>query len=365
MAPLVHKLKAEEEMQPVVVVTGQHREMLDQVLEVFGIVPDVDLDLLQPGQSLSDVTVAGLKGLGPVLDTWRPHVMVVQGDTTTTFAAALASYYSRVPVAHLEAGLRTGNRWSPYPEEINRRLTTQLASLHLAPTRRAEAALLAEGVQQRDIVVTGNTVIDALLWTKQRWDKPTDPIVIEAQRHDGPVLVVTAHRRESWGEALHEVGLAVADVAQARRDVLVVLPVHRNPIVRRWLLPPLEGLTNVVVVEPLAYVPFVQLMANATLVLTDSGGVQEEAPSLGKPVLVMRDTTERPEGIEAGSAKLVGTTREGVRAGVLALLSDEEAYSAMAKAVNPYGDGHAADRVVEALRSFLALETNADRTCRP
>lgn len=355
MAPVVHALAHEAAVSPVIVVTGQHREMLDQVLEAFQIKPDVDLGLLREGQSLTDITVRALKGLTTAFEDIEPDMVLVQGDTTTTFAAALAGYYTKVHVAHLEAGLRTGNRWAPYPEELNRRLTSQLASLHLAPTQQARDNLLAEGVAEGTIVVTGNTVIDALLWTRDHWPAASHPAVVGLKRHGGPVLLVTAHRRESWGEALREVGWALADIARECPEVLVLVPVHRNPVVRDCLLPPVRDLQNVVVVEPLPYVPFVQAMDRATLVLTDSGGIQEEAPSLGKPVLVMRDTTERPEGLEAGVARLVGTTRSSVRDNTLELLNDKGAYDAMAKAVNPYGDGKAAERVVMAIRKFLEL----------
>lgn len=353
MAPVIHALQRDGEMTPLVVVTGQHREMLDQVLRVFGIEPQADLALLRHGQSLTEITVGVLQGVVKAIGELEPDVVLVQGDTTTTFAASLASYYRRVNVVHLEAGLRTGDRWSPYPEEVNRRLTTQLASLHLAPTICAKENLLAEGVAEDTVVVTGNTVIDALLWTKEHWREVSDPVVVQLERHKGPVLLVTAHRRESWGRALRGVGLALSDIARARPDVLIVVPMHRNPVVREGLLPPLSGLRNVIVTEPLDYVPFVQAMARATIVLTDSGGIQEEAPSLGRPVLVMRDTTERPEGVEAGTARLVGASRSGVRDATLQLLADEELYASMARAVNPYGDGRAAFRAVEAVRQFM------------
>jgi UDP-N-acetylglucosamine 2-epimerase (non-hydrolysing) len=353
MAPVVRAFEQDDAIESTVVVTGQHREMLDQVLEAFEIRADLDLNLFQHGQSIADITVRILSGLTRLLAARRPNMVVVQGDTTTTFAAALASYYSRVHVAHLEAGLRTGDKWSPYPEEINRRLTSQLASLHLAATRRARDNLLAEGFDETAVVVTGNTVIDALLWTKQRWADVSDPVIRVIEKHRGPVLLVTAHRRESWGDALREVGRAVAEISCERPDLLVVIPVHRNPIVRKALLAPLENRSNVMVVEPLPYIPFVQAMARATVILTDSGGVQEEAPSLGKPVLVMRDTTERSEGVEAGTAQLVGTNRTAIRQNVLHLLSDERAYEAMAKVANPYGDGQASARVVGAIRRFF------------
>ena len=280
-------------------------------------------------------------------------MVLVQGDTTTTFVGALAAFYHQVPVAHIEAGLRTGSRYSPYPEEINRRLTSQLTSLHLAPTRSARDNLVAEGIARDHILVTGNTVIDALLWTRDRAPEYDEPSLADLDKHNGPVLLVTAHRRESWGEALVEVGQAIADVARLEPDLVVVLPVHRNPVVRESLLPELGALQNVLVVEPMSYGGFVRLMARSTIILTDSGGIQEEGPSLGKPVLVMRETTERPEAVEAGTVRLVGTNRIAIREAIRLLLHDDVAYDAMARAVNPYGDGRAAPRVVAGIAHFF------------
>jgi UDP-N-acetylglucosamine 2-epimerase (non-hydrolysing) len=320
---------------------------------MFDIKADYDLNILQERQTLTAITTRALEGLSPLIAEQSPDMLIVQGDTTTTLVGALAGFYHRVPVAHLEAGLRTGNRCSPYPEEMNRRVVSQLASLHLAPTRSARDNLLAEGVSRRDVVVTGNTVIDALLYTKDRWLDYGDAALTDLDTHTGPVLLVTAHRRESWGTSLREVGEAIADVARSEPGLVVVLPVHRNPTVRESLLPPLRDLTNIRVVEPLSYGNFVHLMERSTVILTDSGGIQEEGPSLGKPVLVMRDTTERPEALEAGTVQLVGTGRKAVREAVLLLLHDRAAYDRMAKAVNPYGDGQAARRVVRAVLHFL------------
>lgn len=356
VAPLIQALAAAPWSRPVVAVTAQHRWILDQVLELFDICPNYDLDIMRSGQTLTDVTVGALGGLRPVLADAEPDLVVVQGDTTTTFAAALAGFYQQVPVAHLEGGLRTGNVLSPYPEEMNRRLTSQLASLHLAPTPTARANLLAEGVNPCSVVVTGNTVIDALHWTVGRRIPYRDQELAGLDTDPRPVLLVTAHRRESWGEPMTAIGAALAHLAQSQPDLLVVLPVHPNPRVRAALLPAVAGLDNVLVVEPLAYGEFARLLDRATVVLTDSGGVQEEAPSLGKPVLVMRDTTERPEAVAAGTARLVGTDRDQIVANVRSLLQDADAYAAMANAVNPYGDGRAAERSCQAIARLLGLD---------
>jgi UDP-N-acetylglucosamine 2-epimerase (non-hydrolysing) len=360
VAPLLQALAAASWSQPVVAVTAQHRRILDQVLELFGICPNYDLDIMRLGQTLTDVTVGALGRLGPVLADADPDLVVVQGDTTTTFAAALASFYRRVPVVHLEAGLRTGNVQSPYPEEMNRRLTSQLASLHLAPTPTARTNLLAEGVKPGSVVVTGNTVIDALHWTVGRRVPYRDQELAGLDADPRRVLLVTAHRRESWGEPMAAIGAALAELARSHPDLRIVLPVHPNPQVREALLPAVAGLGNVLAVEPLGYGEFARLLDRATIVLTDSGGVQEEAPSLGKPVLVMRDTTERPEAVAAGTARLVGTDRDRIVANVHALLQDADAYAAMANSVNPYGDGRAAERSCQAMARFLGLDATVD-----
>jgi UDP-N-acetylglucosamine 2-epimerase (non-hydrolysing) len=353
LAPVVRDLEASPLFDPVVVVTAQHRTMLDQVLDTFAIVPDEDLDVIEPEQTLTDITVRALARLTPVVARVRPDAVVVQGDTTTTFAAALSGFYSRVPVVHVEAGLRTGDPYAPFPEEINRRLTTQLASLHLAPTPAARDRLLAAAVSAADIVVTGNTVIDALRWAVRAAPGASGPQWEELERDPRRVLLVTAHRRESWGASMAAIGRAVAEIARTEPDLLVVLPVHLNPAVRASLLPAVRELANVVVTEPLAYVPFARLMARSHVILTDSGGIQEEGPSLGKPVLVMRDTTERPEAVAAGTAELVGTDASRIVAKVRSLLHDEGAYAAMAGRVNPYGDGRASARTVAALAWLL------------
>src|ERR1700729_1913591 len=349
VAPLIRALDDSEMFTPVVAVTGQHRSMLDQVNAVFGVRPAFDLDIHRPGQTLTEITTRALSGVRSVLARQRPDAVVVQGDTTTVFAAALAAFYEQVPVVHLEAGLRTGNPYSPYPEEVNRRLTTRLATLHLAPTSTSKGNLLTENVDEASVVVTGNTVIDALLWAVPRQRGYSDPALAGLDDHDAPVLLVTAHRRESWGEPLRAVGRALARIAAAHPGLRVVFPVHANPVVRLLVLPALRGVPNVILTEPLPYGSFCRLMNRATVILTDSGGFQEEGPSLGKPVLVMRETTERPEAVRAGTVRLVGTDEDVIADTVGRLLTDPAAYSAMANAVNPYGDGRAAQRAVAAL----------------
>jgi len=330
--------------------------MLDQVNRVFGITPDHDLNIITPGQSLTEITVRTLTGLEPLLKAERPDLVLVQGDTTTCFAASLASFYQQVPVAHLEAGLRTDNRYNPFPEEINRRLTTQLASLHLAPTSIARNNLLASGVDPAAITVTGNTVIDALLEVTASEHPISDPtLALLASSGTTPLLLVTSHRRESWGEPLTRTASAIARLVKAFPDLHVLLPAHRNPIVRDALLPTLGGLDRVHVTEPLDYPDFCRALQLATIVLTDSGGVQEEAPALGKPVLVLRETTERPEAVQAGAARLVGTDPEAIVAETTRLLTDPDYFQSMIKAGNPYGDGRAAQRAVDAMAHLLGL----------
>jgi len=330
--------------------------MLDQVNRVFGIVPDHDLNIISPGQSLTEITVRSLAGLEPLLKAERPDLVLVQGDTTTCFAASLASFYQQIPVAHLEAGLRTDNRYNPFPEEINRRLTTQVASLHLAPTTLARNNLLACGVDPATITVTGNTVIDALLEVTASEHPISDPTLAAlASARVSPLLLVTSHRRESWGEPLTRTASAIARLVRAFPDLHVLLPAHRNPIVRDALLPTLGGLDRVHVTEPLDYPDFCRALQLATIVLTDSGGVQEEAPALGKPVLVLRETTERPEAVQAGAARLVGTDPEAIVAETTRLLNDADHFQSMIQAGSPYGDGRAAERAVRAMAHLLGL----------
>jgi UDP-N-acetylglucosamine 2-epimerase (non-hydrolysing) len=353
MAPIVNALTESPQFRCIVTVTGQHREMLDQVNELFGIVPDHDLNILQQGQSLSAILTRTVDGLEELFAHTRPDAVVVQGDTTTSTAAAIAACYHGIPVVHVEAGLRSGDLSSPFPEEANRKLTSQIARLHLAPTSTSRANLLAEGVNAADIVVTGNTVIDALLTTVDKQIPFTDPRLEQLATSGRRILLVTTHRRENQGDAMRGVGRALARIADAEPDLVIVLPAHKNPVVREAVLPALEGKVNVLVTEPLAYGEFTRLLSRAHIVLTDSGGVQEEAPSLGKPVLVMRDNTERPEAVEAGTVALIGTDEERIVREVQRLLHDQPHFDSMANAVNPYGDGKAAERTVAAMAKLM------------
>ncbi|MEC5190998.1 MULTISPECIES: non-hydrolyzing UDP-N-acetylglucosamine 2-epimerase [unclassified Arthrobacter] len=355
MAPIINELRKSPLFRCVVTVTGQHRAMLDQVNELFGIVPDHDLDILQPGQSLSAIMTRTIDGLEKLFAENVPDAIIVQGDTTTSTAAAIAAFYHGIPVVHVEAGLRSGDLNSPFPEEANRKITSQIASLHLAPTSVSRANLLAEGISPENIVVTGNTVIDALLSTVGKKVRFADTELEELATSGGKILLVTTHRRENQGDAMRGVGRALARIADAEPDLVVVLPVHKNPVVRDALLPALEGRPNIIVVEPLAYGEFTRMLSLAHVVLTDSGGVQEEAPSLGKPVLVMRDNTERPEAVDAGTVTLIGTDEGRIFQEVERLLHDQDHYDFMANAVNPYGDGRAAARTVAAIEALLGV----------
>lgn len=355
MAPLVKLLQAQPAFNVKVCVTAQHRQMLDQVLHLFDIQPDFDLNLMKPGQDLYDITSGVLLGLKPVLAQWQPDAVLVHGDTSTTFAASLAAFYQRIPVGHVEAGLRTGNLYSPWPEEANRKLTSALAQWHFAPTATSRSNLLHEGVASEKIHVTGNTVIDALLQVREKI--VTDAFMRQQFEKDFGFLdpakrlvLVTGHRRENFGEGFENICQALAHIAKTHADVQVVYPVHLNPQVQEPVKRLLAGIGNVHLIEPLDYLPFVYLMDRSTLILTDSGGIQEEAPSLGKPVLVMRDTTERPEAVQAGTVKLVGTDVDTICEQVHALLSDEAYYKTMSQAHNPYGDGKACERIVQFLQ---------------
>ncbi|WP_249340254.1 UDP-N-acetylglucosamine 2-epimerase (non-hydrolyzing) [Sphingopyxis sp. 2PD] len=350
MFPVVHALRAMPNLEARVCVTAQHREMLDQVLEIARIIPDVDLDIMTSNQTLDTLLARLVTGLGATFDAEKPDRILVHGDTLTTMAATLAAYFRKIPVGHVEAGLRSGNIYHPWPEEVNRKVAGAVADLHFAPTETAAAALLAENVPAERINVTGNTVIDALLATKARIDEDPslatglDPVV---ERFAGKrIIAVTSHRRENFGDGMTAIAEAIAAIA-ARPDVAIVFPVHPNPHVRTAMEPILGGLGNVALIEPLDYPHFVRLLASSHLVLTDSGGVQEEAPALGKPVLVMRETTERPEGIDAGTARLVGTDKARIVSEIFRLLEDKQAYSAMAHAHNPFGDGTAAQQIAE------------------
>lgn len=359
MAPVCQILKKTPGFEVRVAVTAQHREMLDQVLQLFEINPDYDLNVMKPGQGLTETTAAVLAGLRPVLEEFSPDLVLVHGDTTTTLSASLAAYYQQIPVGHVEAGLRTGNIYSPWPEEINRKVTGAIARLHFAPTERARANLLAESVDPSHVTVTGNTVIDALLGVLRRLEEDSalstaldDTLgLTESLRARRRIILVTGHRRESHGSGFERICEALARLA-ARPDVEIVYPVHLNPNVKGPVVRLLGSYKNVRLIAPQDYLPFVQLMRRAELILTDSGGVQEEAPSLGKPVLVMRDTTERPEAIEAGTVKLVGTDTALIVAETTRLLDDRAAYDAMSFAHNPYGDGQAANRIMDSIRSW-------------
>jgi UDP-N-acetylglucosamine 2-epimerase (non-hydrolysing) len=360
LAPVIRAMEADPGLEPIVVVTAQHREMLDQVLDLFGIRPDHDLHVMAARPNLSELTVRVLDKLSGIVSAGQPDGLVVQGDTTTTFVSALSAFYHHVPVMHVEAGLRTRRPDIPFPEEMNRRLTSRLAALHLAPTAWAAGNLLAERTDPARVVVTGNTGIDALRWAASLRRDYADPALDGLDHDHRRVLLVTAHRRESWGRGLEGIAGAVRIVAEERPDVLVVFPVHRNPVVRQVVTPALSGLDNVLLVEPLDYGSFVHLMTRADVILTDSGGIQEEAPSLGKPVLVMRDVTERPEAIVAGTSRLVGTDHARLVAEVERLFDDADAYAEMAVAVNPYGDGEAAARAVAAMLHFFGDGPPAD-----
>lgn len=351
MAPVVRALNESEDFAPVVVVTAQHREMLDQVMHLFGIVPDRDLDIMLPEQSLVDITTRALAGLHQVLDEVRPAMVLVQGDAHTTFIGALAAYYHRIPIGHVEAGLRTDDKYQPFPEEMNRRMTSVLADLHFAPTAIAKRNLLREGIREEAIFVTGNTVIDALHTVR---DLPTLPPVPGVPPLSGRrMLLVTTHRRENWGDPLREIYLGLLDLLERFHDVELVVAVHLNPAVRRIVQEVLRGHPRAHLIEPVDYGPFVQLMQRAFLILTDSGGIQEEATALGRPVLVLRWTTERPEGVLAGTVRLVGADRRRIVAEASRLLTGPAVYRAMAQARNPFGDGRAAERIVGALRYYF------------
>ncbi len=352
LAPVVRELTARPEFDCKVCVTGQHREMLAQVLDLFELRPDWNLDLMRPDQDLAYLTGAVLSGVGAVVGSFRPDRVIVQGDTTTSFAAALAAFYHRVPVAHVEAGLRTGNIYAPWPEEVNRRLVTPVADLHFAPTVRARDNLLREGVDGGQIIVTGNTGIDALLWVAERLDQRESlrkraAMVLGGRFADRRLILMTGHRRESFDGGLARIAAAMARIAE-RPDVAIVFPVHPNPNVRRAIAP-LRGLDNVLLVEPVDYLELVYLLKNCYFVVTDSGGIQEEAPSFGKPVLVTRETTERPEAVELGRAKLVGTDEQHLFDEMRALLDDPQAYARMVRSGNPYGDGQASARIAARL----------------
>ncbi|MCK2042173.1 UDP-N-acetylglucosamine 2-epimerase (non-hydrolyzing) [Chromohalobacter sp. TMW 2.2308] len=354
MAPLALALSADSRFESQVCVTGQHREMLDQVLDLFSLVPDHDLNIMKPGQDLTDVTTAILQGMKAVLAEVKPDIVLVHGDTATTLATTLASYYQQIPVAHVEAGLRTGNIYSPWPEEANRKLTGALAELHFAPTDRSRQNLLEEGVSPHQVHVTGNTVVDALFEVVEKLEGD-DTYRTRFEQHfdfldsNRKLILVTGHRRESFGEGFDRICRALHDTAAQHPEAQIVYPVHLNPNVLEPVNRLLGDVDNVHLIEPLDYLPFVYLMNRSHIILTDSGGIQEEAPSLGKPVLVMRETTERPEAVQAGTVKLVGTDVDTIVGELHSLLTDKTAYEAMSYAHNPYGDGKACQRILDVL----------------
>lgn len=364
MAPVIQELRRHPEIETKVCVTAQHREMLDQVMDLFHLKADYDLNIMAQGQTLYDITGRVLRGLQDVFEKERPDCVLVHGDTTTTFTAALAAFYAQIPVGHVEAGLRTGNLLSPFPEEANRQLTGVLARYHFAPTETARANLLRENKKGENIYVVGNTVIDALLATVKKDYTFEDKEIEQIEEHKR-VILVTTHRRENLGAPMHHVYRALRRLVDDIPDTEIVFPVHRNPLVREAVAEELEGHDRIHLVEPMEYEPFTNLMARSAIVLTDSGGIQEEAPSLGKPVLVLRDTTERPEAVEAGTVALVGTDEEAIYETAHRLLTDEAAYRQMAEAVNPYGDGKAAARIAGWLLYNAGLADEAPDHFRP
>jgi UDP-N-acetylglucosamine 2-epimerase (non-hydrolysing) len=355
LAPVVHALRRSEHLEPIVTLTAQHREMLDQMLKWFGITADHDLDLMKHGQTLADLTARVIKAMDEILEKVEPELILVQGDTVTVMAASLAAFYKKIPVGHVEAGLRTEDRYNPFPEEMSRRLTGKLASLHFAPTPLAVENLKRENIVE-NVYLTGNTVIDALLDTSSRLDESKVDLdlfaKVDFERYR--VLLVTAHRRENWGEGMTEIARALRVIAEEFPDVQIFYPIHKNRIVRESIEPIFAGHDRLICVEPLDYVPFVYAMRRCNFVLTDSGGIQEEAPSLGKPVLVMRTNTERPEAVTAGAAKLVGVHQEGIVSAARELLTTPDSYKRMSTAVNPFGDGQASTRIVQAIEEFFA-----------
>ena len=355
LCPMVLELQSRpDEFQSVVCATAQHREMLDQVLSVFGVTPDFDLNIMSPGQTLAQVTARAVSGLDDVIKEVKPAITLVQGDTTTAFSGALASHYQHTTIGHVEAGLRTGNKFAPFPEEMNRRLIGRLADHHFAPTEHSQKVLMDEGMDPATVHLTGNTVIDALLWVRDRVreNRPQLPQAI-SEISGQPMVLVTGHRRESFGGGFENICQAIRQVADAQSDVHFVYPVHLNPNVREPVNRILANHERIHLIEPLTYEPFVWLMDQATVILTDSGGVQEEAPSLGKPVLVMRETTERPEGVDAGNAKLVGTSTDTIVSELTNLLTNSDARSAMANIRNPYGDGSACKQIADVILKNL------------
>lgn len=366
LAPVILELqRAAQEFQVVTIATAQHRQMLDQVLSVFKIVPDFDLNIMQPKQTLAEITRNVIDTLDRVLLETSPGMVLVQGDTTTTFAGALAAFYRRIPVGHVEAGLRTHDKGNPFPEEINRRLTSSIADLHFAPTATSRKALLRENVPARSVFVTGNTVIDALRIAVRKDYAFSVPVVNDIVARRRKILLITMHRRENWGQPMEAAARAIRRIAERHGELDVLFPVHLNPVVRDAVYPILHGLPNVFLIQPLDYLDFVNIMARSYLVITDSGGVQEEGPSLGKPILVLREVTERPEAVKYGTVKLVGLNEQRIVNAAVKLLDDRRAYGAMASATNPYGDGKAARRTVQIIRHYFNFSRKLPAEFRP
>ncbi|SNX53555.1 UDP-N-acetylglucosamine 2-epimerase (non-hydrolyzing) [Thermoanaerobacterium sp. RBIITD] len=355
MAPLVKELESDNDINTIVCVTAQHRDMLDQVLRLFNIAPEYDLDIMKKKQSLSGITSSVLKGLDDVLERAKPDLILVHGDTTTTFVAALSAFYKKIKVGHVEAGLRSHDKWFPYPEEINRKLTGVLTDLHFAPTATAKANLLKEGVNEKDIFVTGNTVIDAMKYTVKDGYVFRDNKLNEIDYSNRRVIVVTAHRRENWGKPIEDICNALRKIAFDYKDTYIIYPVHKNPIVRDTVFSILDGIDNVLLLDPIDTDEMHNLLKRCYMVMTDSGGLQEEVPSLGKPVLVLRDVTERPEAVDAGTVKIIGTDFDRVYDEAKLLLTDKSEYDKMANAVNPYGDGNASKRILAAIKYSFGI----------
>ena len=366
LAPVILELKREKKyFETVTIATAQHRHMLDQVLDVFKIVPDHDLNIMQPKQSLATLTQNTIAAVDNILQKERPDMVIVQGDTTTTFVGSLAAFYRRIPVGHVEAGLRTNDKVNPFPEEINRRLTSAIADLHFAPTPTAKKALLREHINPANIVVTGNSVIDALRTSVKEHYSFGIHALNELTAHRKRIVLLTMHRRENWGEPMRDACKAVKDLALTYPDLSFIFPVHLNPIVREVVYETLGAMANVFLIEPLDYLDFVNLMARSFLIITDSGGVQEEGPALGKPILVLRDVTERPEAVEYGTVKLVGLKKAAIVKVARSLIESASAYKKMATATNPYGDGHASERTVLAIKRYFGLTKKAVHEFRP
>ncbi len=363
LCPLVKELKKQKDkFETIVCVTAQHREMLDQVLDVFDVTPDYDLNIMKNDQTLFDITCRCLTEIGAVIKKEKPDIVLVQGDTTTTFVTSLAAYYNKVKIGHVEAGLRTGNKYSPFPEEINRRITSVIADLHFAPTQKSKNNLLSEGVCEENIVVTGNTVIDALLWVRKKiQNERKEYKELDSIDFTQKIILVTGHRRENFGQDLINICEALKKIATKYNDIEIVYPVHLNPNVSKPVYNLLSGINNINLLKPLDYEPFVYLMVKSHFIISDSGGIQEEAPSLGKPVLVTRNTTERPEAVETGAVKLVGTDRNKIIKETDKLLNDPQYYHSMALLQNPYGDGHACERIIDRLSKYL-IEVPIEKT---